>query len=120
MFLQEVLEPCKNFTPAWPHRYWLRFEDQAQALLALLPTHYAYVTTASYMNGRWVPYQRLLGSLRLSLCCISRYPLTTAIRYQLPFDTHINPIVRYYYPKRALQVVTLPFNGQQIQLGNTT
>lgn len=120
ILLQEVLQPSAVLHFNKNTVSYIRFPNQLADLLALLPADYKYYTWSSYKNGRVVPYPRLLGSIGLSLCCISRYPLAQATRFQLPIDHHINSVVRYYYPKRALQMVSLAVSdGSIIQMGNT-
>ena len=83
------------------------YEDQLERLLPLLPSVYSQHTSAYYWKNRFVPHRYIMGATGMKLVTLSRYEISSAIRYQLPLRN--NDILRRQFNfKRAILEVKLP------------
>jgi hypothetical protein len=84
--------------------------DQLRALLSRLPVAYRCHTSTFYWKARFVPHRRIMGSVGMKLCTISKYRITAATRHTLAPVPH-NALVRQFHPKRAILETRLPVEG---------
>lgn len=92
------------------------FINQVQWLLD--NTHFNYAVYTPHWRASFIPSDGL-GKMNSGIAIFSRYPLTNAHRTALPLIKEQNPLVRYFYLKRALLECEVLLNGKKTKLLNT-
>jgi endonuclease/exonuclease/phosphatase family metal-dependent hydrolase len=93
--------------------------DEVALLRNTLPKEMQNLATAYYWKSKFVPHPKILGPAGTKLVLFSRYRLTRARRFQLPY-TSGNLIERDFNLKRAILEVELPLaNGDFLTVLNT-
>ena len=73
---------------------------------------------AFYWKAAYIPIPKIMGSVGLKLGTISKFPITSAVRYQLPIMPQ-NWLTRQFTLKRAVLETRLPMqNGDEFVIMN--
>ncbi|MBN1500316.1 MAG: endonuclease/exonuclease/phosphatase family protein [Spirochaetes bacterium] len=83
------------------------YQDQMSELLKLLPAEYSAHTDTFYWKAAFVPHPKIMGKVGMKLAVISKYKITSAVRYQLPLMPN-NYVVRNLQFKRAILEAVFP------------
>jgi endonuclease/exonuclease/phosphatase family metal-dependent hydrolase len=86
------------------------YADHLDLLMKLLPEDYGCRASTFYWRAKFVPHPRIMGSVGMKLCTISRYKMRKAVRHQLPI-MKTDPLTRQFNFKRAVLEVRLPVEG---------
>jgi endonuclease/exonuclease/phosphatase family metal-dependent hydrolase len=85
-------------------------QDQLALLLERLPADYRYSAHTYYHRALFVPHPKIMGSVGMSLAVISKHPIASATRLQLPLMDN-DPFTRMFYFHRCLLQCRLPIAG---------
>ena len=77
------------------------YEDQLARLLALISPEYISHSSAFYHKSRFVPHPKIMGAVGMKLSTISKFPIKSARRHQLPLKPD-NWLKRQFDLKRAV------------------
>lgn len=81
--------------------------DQLALLLERLPADYRYSAVTYYHRARFVPHPKIMGSVGMALAIISKHPIESATRYQLPTQP-MDAFSSMFYFKRCVLQCRLP------------
>ncbi|KAF0094848.1 MAG: endonuclease/exonuclease/phosphatase [Puniceicoccaceae bacterium 5H] len=76
-------------------------EDQVALLRERLPEAYRYHAWTYYHRALYVPHPKIMGSAGMALLVISKHPIESATRYQLPLQPN-DPLTTLFYFKRCV------------------
>ena len=94
-------------------------QDQLEELMQLISDEYVACADAVYWKAAYVPMPKIMGSVGLKLGTISRFPITAALRHQLPIIPQ-NWLIKQFYLKRAILETRISMeNGNEFIIMNT-
>lgn len=85
-------------------------EDQLNRLLPLISSEYGCYSSTFYWKAKFVPHPRIMGAVGMKLVTISKYKMTSAIRYKLE-QVRGNILIDQFKLKRALLETRFPVSG---------
>lgn len=93
------------------------YMDQREELLQRLTENYNYAE-AWYWKAAFVPHPKIMGRVGMKLVTLSKYPITEAVRYQLPVMRD-NLLTKQFNFKRAVLSVTVDTGDKKLTVMNT-
>jgi endonuclease/exonuclease/phosphatase family metal-dependent hydrolase len=93
-------------------------KNQTQALLDRLHGRYAFYAEAFYWRASFVPHPKIMGAVGMKLTTLSKVPIRSATRYQLPRIPG-DLISRNFNFCRAILEVRIPWTNTEIAIFNT-
>ena len=92
--------------------------NQTQLILSRLQDRYGYYAETFYWRALYVPHPKINGSVGMKLTTLSKYPIRSATRYQLPRIKE-NYIVSRFNFYRAILETRIEVGDKEIEVLNT-
>jgi len=95
------------------------YVNEFESIKKLLPESYKYSAFAYYHKSLFVPHPKIMGRVGMGLCVISKYPISKAIRHQLP-QLKMDPFSKMFFLKRCVLECHIPYaEGGEMVVLNT-
>ncbi|GAA5315829.1 MAG: endonuclease/exonuclease/phosphatase family protein [Candidatus Pelagadaptatus aseana] len=95
------------------------YRDQIKALQQRLgDAAFPCVASAYYWQADYIPHPKINGPVGMQLVTLSRHPIVSADRYQLP-RMPMDPVSQHFYFQRALLEARIEYQGKTVALLNT-
>ena len=93
-------------------------QNQTQLILSRLQNQYGYYAETFYWKALYVPHPKINGSVGMKLTTLSKYPISSATRYQLP-RIQENYVVSRFNFYRAILETRIEIADTEIAVLNT-
>ena len=95
------------------------YQDQLRPLLAAIgENEYPCYSQASYWDAKFIPHPKIMGGVEMNLVTLSRWPMISAMRTQLPYLKQ-DLLNRRFYFQRAVLASEVNWQGQKLTVLNT-